>query len=180
MEKTTWLSTLFGSPKKSSKVSPVSQTQNRYHFQRHIQKRMKQWKSQILNHPFDSYVHRQNNALEIHPPFYKSIQQLETLVENQKAMLDWSLKISQCIHSKKEMKSILSKWEDTTRDLFTHFDILHKQQKDLIELQEKDISYLQHYFHSIDPPCIPPQQDQQVWGNRRSLSQVFQESPRQE
>lgn len=39
--------------------------------------------------------------------------------------------------------SLLSQLEENTRDLFTHFDIIFKQQEDLIQLQLSDIRLLQ-------------------------------------
>ena len=184
-------------PHNASHNEEYNQRTRRKTEQRFIKKGIKLLKSQIVQSPLDSYnlyVHKHENRDLIHPPFVTTLQQLQTLVNNQKAMLDLSLNITHCISSrdskavqtqkhKSLVSKLLSQWEETTRDLLTHFEILHKQQEDLISLQQEDLSSLQRhldFLNTIQPPCIPPLQQQQ--GRRRSssssLSQVFQDSPR--
>ena len=126
------------------------ETKRRYMVQRLFETYMKKLKSQILKNPFSSKEYTVSNAQEMDSRLIVSVQQLEQLVSNQKVILDLSLQILQCQqHYSTSSVSFLSKWEENTRDLFTHFDLVHKQQEDLMSLQWKDLRYLQKTLDSF-------------------------------
>ena len=163
--------------------------------QRIFEDYMKKLKNQILKNPFQSKLYTNSNDEAMESRLILSNQQLQQLVSNQKYILELSLQIIQCQYSIDSMESmesmdyfssfssigkkkinekylsLLSQLEENTRDLFTHFDIIFKQQEDLMQLQLSDIRLLQISLNKLkkNKKCFKVSRQQSLWDSSDSF-----------
>jgi Txe/YoeB family toxin of Txe-Axe toxin-antitoxin module len=176
-------------PKKTTKILPeeklpsftsssTSSSTNlkRIKTQKKFSKRVKTTLQNIRRHPFDTFQHLQENEREINDLWSSHEEQIYEMVENQKLILEMSLRLFQCrlLSSSKIQKqsSSLDIWNETTRDLYTHFEILRLQQNDLLKLQEEDITKLEKLLSEWKCPPLKIQQQQQK-NQKTIVQQIF-------
>jgi Txe/YoeB family toxin of Txe-Axe toxin-antitoxin module len=164
-------------PSSKSSSTSSSTSLKRIKTQKKFSKRVKTTLQNIRRHPFHTFQHLQENERDINDLWSSHEEQIYEMVENQKLILEMSLRLFQCrlLSSSKIQKqsSSLEIWNETTRDLYTHFEILRLQQNDLLKLQEEDITKLEKLLSEWKCPPLKIQQQQK--NQKTFVQQMFGE-----
>jgi hypothetical protein len=178
-------------PKKKNKIHPGEEHSSssllttRVKTQKKFSRKIKNILEQISISPFQTSHHLQQNDLDIHELYNTHWEQISQMMENQKQIFKMTLQLFQChLHSSKiqkqkqkqqgeSMKKIWKLWDDTTRDLYTHMELIRLQQNDLLELQQEDIMKLELLLSELKCPPLKLQQQQKT--PKTMVQQIFGE-----